>query len=161
MQSGVTCQTCEVNTLRRPTARIILVAGLLLLGACGGSGGSGGAKTTTTKAKPATTTTKPGKVVRPVVARYCAKVKANKVKYTLQTRASSAIAGAYAASLVKIGPPPIAQALKVWAAAINRLAASPTDGVFKLRRVGFAKPEVKNALGRIVYYNVRACKITS
>ena len=77
----------------------MLVASLLLLGACSGSSGSDGAKDkTSTTAAPATQTTKKpggGKIgQKKETVAYCNTIRANKGKFSLKNRAAAAEAAA-------------------------------------------------------------------
>ncbi len=153
-----------MNTFRKPTARVILVACLLLLGACSGSNGSNGAKDTTTTTATATTPTtkKPGsgKVgQKKETAAYCNTIKANRGKLSLRTRATAAGAAKFGASLMATAPAPVAPSIKVLQAAIANLAAAPTDAAFALKKKTFATPKVSEAYARLTYFHIKACML--
>ena len=85
-------------------------------------------------------------------------MKANKGKFNLKTRASTALAATFAASNLKGAPSQIAPELRIMAAAIKDLAAAPTDAAFKIKHARFSTPAVQKAYGRITFFGVRACK---
>ena len=164
MKHCVTCKTCAVNTFRKPTARVFLVASLLLLGACSGSSGGDDAKDkTTTTAAPATQTTKkPGGKIgqKKETVAYCNTIKANKGKFSLKTRADAAEAAKFGESLIATAPAPIVPSLKVLTAGFKDLAAAPTDAAFTVKKKAFATPKVSEAYARLTYFHIKACKIT-
>ena len=165
MRHRVTCKTCDVNTFRKPTARVMLVASLLLLGACSGSSGSDGAKDkTSTTAAPATQTTKKpggGKIgQKKETVAYCNTIRANKGKFSLKNRAAAAEAAKFGESLIATAPAPVVPSLKVLNAGFKDLAAAPTDAAFAVKKKTFATPKVSEAYSRLTYFHIKACKIT-
>ena len=153
-----------MNTFRKPTARVLLVASLLLLGACSGSSGGDDAKDkTTTTAKTTTpTTTKPGGKVgqKKETVAYCNTIKANRGKFSLKNRAAAAEASKFGESLVATAPAPVVPSLKILNAGFKDLAAAPTDAAFAVKKKAFVTPKVSEAYSRLTYFHIKACKIT-